>query len=60
MRKLLILAVLATLAMTGFEAHASGRRVRTQVSSASPGPVNRLMDLERRKNAALRQAFLGR
>lgn len=60
MKKLLVLAVLATIVTTGFEAHASGRRVRTQVTSAGPGPVRNLMELERRKNAYLRQQFLGR
>lgn len=59
MRKLLILAILATIALTGHEAQAYQRVVRTQVG-AGPGPVARLIDLERRKNAALRQMFFGR
>ena len=58
MRKLLILAILAVVVLTGFEARAAQRRVR-QVSSGQ-GPVQALVDLERRKNAALRQMFFGR
>jgi len=61
MKKVLVLAVLAATVLTGFEVHASARRTRPQVSAAqAQGPMNRLMELERRKNAALRQAFLGR
>ncbi len=59
MRKLAILAILAAVVLTGVEARASQRRVRTQVS-AGQGPVGRLVELERRKNAALRQMFFGR
>ena len=59
MRKLLILASLAVIVLTGFEVEANQRRVRSQVS-AGQGPVGRLVELERRKNAALRQAFFGR
>lgn len=60
MRKFLILAILATIALTGHEAQAAQRVVRTQVAAAGPGPFARLMELERRKNAALRQMFFGR
>ena len=59
MRKIAVLAVLAALVLTGSQANASQRRVRTQLS-AGQGPINRLVEFERRKNAALRQAFLGR
>ena len=59
MRKLLIFAALAVVVMTAAETQAAVRRVRPQ-TSAIQGPVNRVMDLERRKNAALRQMFLGR
>ena len=59
MRKLLILAAVAAVSLAGLEAHAAARRVRPQVS-AGEGPVSRLVDLERRKNAALRQMFFGR
>ena len=59
MRKLLILAAVAAVIMTGIEAQATGRRVRPQLSGVQ-SPVNRLIDVERRKNAALRQMFLGR
>lgn len=61
MRKLLVLAILTTTTLAGLEVHAAVRRTRPQVSAGqAQGPVNRLMELERRKNAALRQAFLGR
>ena len=59
MRKLLVLASLAAIALSGIDVQASQRRVRPTVTSG-PGPVNRLIELERRKNAALRQMFLGR
>lgn len=61
MRKLLVLASLAAIAMTGIEVQASQRRPRPQVAvPQGQGPVNRLIELERRKNAALRQMFFGR
>ncbi len=61
MRKLLVLATMAVLSLTCLEAQASSRRVRTTVSSAAgAGPFSRLMELERRKNAALRQMFVSR
>ena len=59
MRRVLVIALLAIVALTGFEARASQRRVRPQVSSGQ-GPFKAIMDLERRKNAALRQMFFGR
>lgn len=59
MRKLIILAVLATIALSGREAQAYQRVVRTQVG-AGQGPFARLIDMERRKNAALRSMFFGR
>ena len=68
MQKYLALAVLLIVVLTTGTSQASNRRVRqtTQVNNgyyaaqAQPGPFARLMELERRKNAALRQAFFGR
>ena len=59
MRKLSVLAFLTAMMLFGFEVQAAQGRVRAQIS-AGPGPINRLIELERRKNAALRQAFFGR
>jgi hypothetical protein len=59
MRKLLIVAIAATMAMMTGQAHANGQRVRAQASSG-PGLFNRLVEFERRKNAALRVIVLGR
>ena len=59
MRKLLILTAVAAVMMTSVEVQAATRRVRPQVSSVQ-NPFTKLMDLERRKNAYLRQMFLGR
>jgi len=59
MRKLLILTAVAAVMMTSVEVQAASRRVRPQVSSVQ-NPFTKLMDLERRKNAYLRQMFLGR
>ncbi len=60
MRKLLILAAVAAVTLTSVETQAAGRRVRPQASSSVQTPFSRLMDLERRKNAYLRQMFFGR
>ncbi|HEY0983418.1 MULTISPECIES: hypothetical protein [unclassified Schlesneria] len=59
MRKLLILTAVAAVMMTSVEVHAAARRVRPQVSSAQ-NPFTRLMELERRKNAYLKQLFFGK
>ena len=59
MKKLLILAAVAAVTLTSVETQAAGRRVRPQVSSTQT-PFSRLMDLERRKNAYLRQMVFGR
>lgn len=59
MRKLLILTAVTAVMMTSVEVQAATRRVRPQVSSVQ-NPFTKLMDLERRKNAYLRQLFLGR
>jgi hypothetical protein len=59
MRKLLILAAVAAVTLTCVETQAAGRRVRPQVSSTQT-PFSRLVDLERRKNAYLRQMVFGR
>lgn len=59
MRKVVILATFAVLAVTASETRAAGGRARTQVSSG-PGPINRVIELERRKNAAIRRIVLGR
>lgn len=64
MRKIVTLAALAIVALACTDSHASNRRVRTTgpaVSNVqSAGPFARLMEIERRKNAALRSMFLGR
>ena len=59
MRKLLIAAVVTSMAMITGEAHAIGGRIRAQTVSGQ-GPINRLMELERRKNTMLRIMILGR
>ena len=59
MRKLLVLAAVAAVLSSGVETQAAVRRVRPQVSNGQT-PWNRLMDLERRKNAYLRQMIFGR
>ena len=59
MRKLLMLSAVTAVLMTGVETEAAGRRVRPQVSS-TPSTFSRLMDMERRKNAYLRQLVFGR
>ena len=58
MRKIITLAVVATILMSSVEVNAAGRRVRPQVSNGQT-PFSRLMDLERRKNAALKRFFFG-
>ncbi len=65
MRKLVPLVALAIVILTTSDSDASNRRVRTNTAPAvsnqsAAGPLGRLMELERRKNAALRQMFLGR
>ena len=61
MQKILILAAIAAVTLTGLEAQANTRRVRqVSVGQGQQGPVSRLVDMERRKNAALRQMFFGR
>lgn len=61
MRKIVILAVLGIVSLTGLEVRAAQGRVRAQVTSGQgQGPVRTLVDMERRKNAALRQMFFGR
>ena len=58
MRKLVVLASLAVIVLTGFEAQANQRRVRTQVlGGPRPSAVDRTRTT---KNAYLRQTFLGR
>ena len=59
MRKLLILAAVAAVTLTSVETQAAVRRVRPQTSSVQT-PFSRLMELERRKNAYLRQMIFGR
>lgn len=59
MRKLLIAAVVTSMALMTGEAHAIGGRIRAQASSGQ-GPMNRLVEFERRKNERLRVMFLGR
>ena len=59
MRNCLILAVLAAMAMTTSEAQANRRLVGGSGRTVSSGerPFSRLMEMERRKNAALRGMF---
>ena len=59
MRKTAVLAILAALVLSGNQSRASERRVRPLITT-SQGPVSRLIEFERRKNAALRQMFFGR
>ena len=59
MRKLLMLAAVAAVLMSGVESQAASRRVRPTVSSGQT-PFSRLMELERRKNAYLKQMIFGR
>jgi len=71
MQKLIPLAALAIVVLACDSSHASNRRVRetsvpatggynVAASPQSQGPFGRLMEMERRKNAALRQMFFGR
>jgi hypothetical protein len=67
MQKLLTLAILAAVVLICNSSDAASRRVRaTQpangyvAQNGQAGPFARLMELERRKNAALRSAFFGR
>lgn len=70
MQKFVVLAALAVVALACADSHAANRRVRTNsapagnyytATEAQPvGPFARLMEMERRKNAALRAMFLGR
>jgi hypothetical protein len=70
MQKLITLAALAIVVLACDSSHASNRRVREtsvpatggyNVSAAqTQGAFGRLMEMERRKNAALRQMFFGR
>ena len=59
MRCLMIAVALVVIALTANEAQAA-RRVFSgngQTVSRGEGPFSRLMELERRKNAALREMF---
>lgn len=68
MRKLIMLAALAVVTLVCSDSEASNRRIRmntvgsgqTVQNASSDGPFARLMEMERRKNAALRQMFFGR
>jgi hypothetical protein len=70
MKRLVTLAALAIVVLACDDSQAANRRVRNnQVPAVTRnrvsdgqgnGPLGRLMELERRKNAALRQMFLGR
>jgi hypothetical protein len=68
MQKLIALAALAVMTLVCSNSEASNRRIRTTQAGSgyavqnvqSDGAFARLMDLERRKNAALRQMFFGR
>jgi hypothetical protein len=72
MQKIITLAVLTIVAFSCVDSQAANRRVRINsapVYQTSPmqsnvsrpeGPFARLMEMEQRKNAALRQMFFGR
>lgn len=72
MQKIITLAVLTIVALSCVDSQAANRRVRMNSAPAgqtypmqsnvsqSEGPFSRLMEMERRKNAALRQMFFGR
>ena len=60
MRYLMIVAAVAALALMSGEAQAARRQVFSgngQTVSRGDGPFSRLMEIERRKNAALRDMF---
>jgi hypothetical protein len=71
MQKIITLAVLTIVALSCVDGQAANRRVRMNTApvrqtysmqrnvSQSEGPLSRLMEMERRKNAALRQMFFG-
>jgi hypothetical protein len=58
MRKALLIAVSVVVLSAGLSVESVDAQQR--VTRASNGPLNRLMELERRKNAWLRRTFLGR
>jgi hypothetical protein len=68
MQKLIPLAALAIATLICTDSEASNRRIRMNSAPAGngyyvqqgDGPFARLMELERRKNAALRSMFFGR
>lgn len=67
MQKIVTLAALALVVLACSDSQAANRRVRTSApagayvsSGQADGPFSRLMEMERRKNAALRQMFFGR
>jgi hypothetical protein len=60
MRKILIVATLLAMVLTTVETQAARRQVvqgNGQTVSRGDGPFARLMEIERRKNAALRSMF---
>ncbi len=65
MRKIVVLAAVAIVVMACNNSEAANRRVRSGGSGTAmsngpaqgSGPFSRLMEIERRKNAALRQMF---
>lgn len=61
MKHLFLLAVAALmLSLPTGSAQAAGERRIFRPAGNGNGPVQRVMELERRKNAWLRQTFLGR
>lgn len=60
MKRIILIAVAALMLTTGSARAAGGRQNRAYRSSSGNGPISRLVELERRKNAWLRQTFLGR
>ena len=58
MRYLMIAIALGAMALTSGEAQAARRQSSNgQTVSRGDGPFSRLMEMERRKNAALREMF---
>ncbi|WP_437201741.1 hypothetical protein [Planctomicrobium sp. SH664] len=57
-RAFLIFSAMLVIALTTIPAQAAGRGYRRGINTAPrSGPFSRLMELERRKNAAIRDMF---
>ncbi len=60
MKRLILLAVAALMLSTGSTEAARNRYSSYRSNNGNGGVFSRMMELERRKNARLRQIFLGR